>query len=50
MGKLQTTDYYADCGACSKTKAKLELVVGKDMCVLYEHVGVVVSGTPLMRQ
>ena len=34
---------HAACGACSKTKATLELVGGKDMCVLYEHVGVVVD-------
>ena len=35
---------HAACEGCSKTKATLELVGGKDMCVLYEHVGVVVAG------
>ena len=30
---------HAGCGACSKTKATLELVGGKDMCVLYEACG-----------
>ena len=34
---------HAACEGCSKTKATLELVGGKDMCVLYEHVGVVVA-------
>ena len=38
VGGEQTVDHTA-CGACSKTKATLEL--GKDMCVLSEHVGAV---------
>ena len=42
VGGEHTVDHAA-CGACTKIKATLELVGGKDMCVLYEHVGVVVD-------
>ena len=42
VGGVHTVDHAA-CGACNKLKATLELVGGKDMCVLYEHVGVVVD-------
>ena len=38
------TPTHVTCGGCSKTKATMELVGGKDMCVLYEHVGVVLAG------
>ena len=43
IGGEHTADHTA-CGACSKTKATLKLVGGKDMSVLYEHVGVVEAG------
>ena len=33
------TEGHQDCEACSKTKATLELVGGKEMCVLFEHTG-----------
>ena len=42
VGGVHTVDHAA-CGACTKIKATLELVGGKEMCVLYEHVGVVVE-------
>ena len=35
---------HAACGACRKTKATMELVSAKDMCVLYEHMRVMEAG------
>ena len=41
------TAEHADCGACRKAKATLELVGGDEMTRLFEHVGLVVDGDTL---
>ena len=43
VGGEHTADHAA-CGGCKKAKATLELVGGQEMCVLFEHVGVVTDG------
>ena len=43
VGGDHTADH-AECSGCKKAKATLELVGGQEMCVLFEHVGVVTDG------
>ena len=43
VGGEHTGDHM-NCGGCQKTKATLELVGGREMCVLFEHTGAVEPG------